>query len=291
MWGPPEDYHLRLVRPSGTDEHEMLPDLDGLETHPDWSPGGQGIAFGHTTPAGTEQLWVVNADGSDARSVAEADPGCGLRYPDWAETDTVFFALECAGPAPGVEITVARSAIRQVDLNSGQIRTLLEAEFPRTVEQARLSPDGTRIALVRFRLDRNTPDSAVFVVDLESGAERRVTDWPLMAFHPDWIDHDTLVFNRHWDLAAEATDIPHDLYRVDADGSDLTRLTSYDVTGPRAAHPRVAADGSGITFTHVDGPTWDDRVLAFIRPNGEGFRWLTEGMTPGTHPQCRPLLR
>jgi Tol biopolymer transport system component len=286
QWGPVD--HIRLVRPDGTDEHQLLPNVDGLEVHPDWSPSGDAIAFGHTMPDGVEELWVSGADGSDARIIATADPGCAVRYPDWAEPDALLFQVECAGPVPGVEVTVVRSEIRRVDVATGLVTSVLAAEYPRTVEQPRLSPDGTRLAFVRFRLDQEVPDSALFVVDLESGNEAQLTDWPLMAFHPDWIDDDNLVLNRHWDPAADATDVPHDLYRVRADGTGLRNLTSYDASGPRAAHPRVLPDGKGITFTHVDGPGWGERIMAFVDLEGEGFRWLTPAATAGTHAQVRP---
>src|SRR5688572_11636779 len=34
-----------LVRPDGTGQHPLLPDLEGTESHPDWAPDGERLAF------------------------------------------------------------------------------------------------------------------------------------------------------------------------------------------------------------------------------------------------------
>ena len=64
----------------------------GSEIHPDWSPGGERIAFIRVTPAGRNELWVVGADGSDAARLYSCDLPCNeFAYPDWAPDGTAIY--------------------------------------------------------------------------------------------------------------------------------------------------------------------------------------------------------
>lgn len=53
-----------LVRENGTVHHQLVPDLEGSEFHPAWSPDGSRIAFMRIAPEDRHEIWVVNADGS-----------------------------------------------------------------------------------------------------------------------------------------------------------------------------------------------------------------------------------
>ena len=66
------DCHLALVRPDGSDLHQVVPVglHDPCILGPAWSPDGSRIAF-----TSNGQLWVATPDGSDARLVTGSAPG------------------------------------------------------------------------------------------------------------------------------------------------------------------------------------------------------------------------
>ena len=64
---------IYLVRPDGTGSHRLVPDLDGAQMHPAWSPDGEEVTFIQENPNGTKELWVVGADGTNARAVATCE--------------------------------------------------------------------------------------------------------------------------------------------------------------------------------------------------------------------------
>lgn len=119
----------------------------------------------------------------------------------------------------------------------------------------RFSPDDSSLAFWRSRTagGRSTTiaDSALFVRDPATGAERRLTDWSLHASSLDWApDGAWLSFATDtWDESGQ----PAELWRVRPDGSGLERL--YRADGPaRLLRPRYSPDGRWILFVRkTDG--------------------------------------
>lgn len=294
QWSDPATIYL--VRPDGTGLHDLLPGLDGEKVHAAWSPDGEEIAFVRYTPSGTEQLWLVAADGRRPRMLLSCADDCSaVRLPDWSSDGTwIYYSLEWAGTDPRGQMNVVRSAIERIDAEKGRRELILEAAYPLTVEQARISPDGSRLAYVRFRTDREQAASALFVAELDGSRERRLTPWSMTAFHPDWITDELLVFDTFgatfgsFDPTAPL-DVAFNLHVVGVDGDHLQQLTRFPAGGSRAAQPRAAPDGRGIVFTRLEPPDWQTRRLAYIEVDGSHLRWLTPSPTDGTHPQLRPL--
>ena len=71
------DDGIHLVRPDGTNPRALLPDATYRALHPDWSPNGAQIAFDAETDQGNE-IWVVNADGTDAEAVVPRSTDCAI---------------------------------------------------------------------------------------------------------------------------------------------------------------------------------------------------------------------
>jgi Tol biopolymer transport system component len=284
--GSDEADAIILIRPDGTGRHQLVPDLAGKESHPDWSPDGQHIAFVHSTPSDRSELWVVDADGTDARMVASCDLPCNtFNYPDWApDGGAIYYGFDSdAQPnAPPTTFGVGR-----YDIVTGTNSTVLTRKDGMTAEQPRISPDGKQVVYDRAPLD-GTGGLALYVADLVGGPERRLTDPSLYASHPDWAG-ERIIFNTY-DLGFfQDTTEAANLYSVAADGSDLRKLTAYGRNDTRATQPRVSPDGTTITYTQVDGPGWGTRRMAAVDLDGANRRWLTPEPLEATHPQLRPI--
>jgi len=275
-----------LVRPDGTSLHRIAADAASSQSHPDWSPDGQRLAFVAETATDRTELWVVDADGTDAKRLLSCDVPCNqVSYPDWApDGRSIYFGLDAdaSADAPPTTFRVAR-----YDLATGKTTIVLERKDGMSAEQPRISPDGAHVVYTRFRDDGAA--SAIFVADLKGGPEHRLTEWELLGAHPDWSIEDLIVFNTR-DLAAfQDTTEPANLYTIAVDGSDLRQLTTFGSSATRATQPRWTPDGTGIVFTQVDGSGFGERRLAFINADGSGRDWLTPSPLAGTHPQLRPL--
>jgi Tol biopolymer transport system component len=276
-----------LVRPDGTGRHQLVADLPGAQRHPDWSPSGEQLAFVQQPPGKPDELWVVDADGTDARKLVSCDLPCNeFNYPDWGQDGTaIFYGLDAdAKPAaPPTTFEVAR-----FDIASGQVTTVLRRKDGQTAEQPRISPDGTHVVFDRGEIVATTGMS-IYVADLNGGPERRLTDPKLFGAHPDWSVDGRIVFNSY-DLGFfQDTTEPANLYTVEMDGTTLRALTAYGDHDTRATQPRFTPDGAGIVYTQVDGDGYGVRRLAFMNADGTGQRWLTPEPIEGTHPQLRPL--
>ena len=83
QWEPTGGNTIYLVRPDGTDLHELLPDAKDEVFHPDWSPDGAQIAVDVRTDGGGE-IWVVNADGTNAAAIVRRSTDCAISCGDVA---------------------------------------------------------------------------------------------------------------------------------------------------------------------------------------------------------------
>jgi Tol biopolymer transport system component len=116
-----------------------------------YSPDGMRIAFVHVTSEATEQgeLWIVNADGSDAHRASDVTVGYGT---DWSP-DGRWIVGDGGGSLLIFDASAPSSAPRRIT-------------FPDAgAFGASWSPDGSRLAFSLVSAGRNTPDIATVAVD------------------------------------------------------------------------------------------------------------------------------
>lgn len=129
-------------------------DMAGVEATPHFSPDGRTIAFSFfPTDADSQQLWLVDADGSNARQLTTGD---SYDYnPDWSPD--------------GSQIVFVRNGdLAVVPAAGGDVEILVG---DRTVDQPAWSADGSLIAFVEFwrgelQLFRVSDRSITFVPEL-----------------------------------------------------------------------------------------------------------------------------
>ena len=304
-WTPETGGHLRLIRPDGTGDHEVLPTLDSEQWHPDWSPDGSGLAF-----VMDHSIWTVDVDGRDLRQVATCTSPCrDLDYPAWSPDgrSIAFSRVDLVdGQNPG-------SKVQSLDIASQKIRTLFLTVGAQYAAYPRWSEDGRSMVI---ELDRfpdtgndtsNVMGSAIAIVDLEAKTPepKVLTDWKMFASYPDRSRTDGRIVFTTYDLGTRDgggfTDPtpPSDLYTMRPDGTNVVKLThnvsgaslvrNRTASGPLSTQPTWTPDGSAIIFVQVDGEVWPGWTMATIRPDGSGAASATgtEALL-GTHPRLRP---
>lgn len=277
---------IYLVRPDGTGHHQLVAEMTGSEIHPDWSPDGSRIAFVEQTLEGPTELWVINADGTDAERLYTCELPCNeIGSPDWSPDGASIYFSQNADVPPG-EVIPRTFSIGRVDVADGSVDVVLSRDDGVEVWQARVSPDGGTIAYTAG--SEEIGGTAILTSPVDGGPESQLTEWELLAAHPDWTADGRIVFHT-FDLAIfPSLDEPANIFVMDADGGGVEQLTQFTKSGLRAAQTRVAPDGSGVTFTHVEGAGMGTRQLAFLEFGDSGPRWLTAEPIPGTHPHLRP---
>ena len=132
------------------------------------------------------------------------------------------------------------------------------------------SPDGHRIAFSGYRAGFNT-DVYVMTDDVmidNSYPPTRLTTDPGSDIDPDWSpDGKRIVF-------ASARSTPDQIYVMNADGSEQTRLTNDPCSSD--THPRWSPDGSRIAFTGDCGRRDGTRQIYVINADGSGRTRLTD---------------
>jgi Tol biopolymer transport system component len=288
QWVDGEGDGIFVVRPDGSGQHQLVADLPGSESHPDWSPDGQHLAFIHTATDGRSELWTVGVDGSGAERLLRCNRPCNqIAYPDWSSDGNAIFFAEDANSSATHPPTTFR--VDRFDLATGRTSVVLERHDGISAEQPRISPDDQQVVYARYRDSHDGTVSAIFVSDLQGGPERQLTEWTLRAAYPDWSLHDLIVFNTY-DLGFfQDSTAPANLYVMAPDGSGLRQLTDYTDHDIRATQPRWAPDGSGVVYTQVVGEGWGTRTAAFLSIHEGGAFWPSSSID-ATHPTLRPVM-
>ena len=133
---------------------------------PAWSPDGNQIAF-TSDQTGRRFVWIVSADGGQARRLEDADMDAGRGYPlSWA-------------PGPRIVFTAQHGKTFTIDPDAGAKQALMKNEEFSSFGQPFYSPDGARIAV--------NGDDGLWVVSVSGGVgELRVKErFSILGWHPD----------------------------------------------------------------------------------------------------------
>jgi Tol biopolymer transport system component len=298
QWEPTGGNTIYLVRPDGTDLHELLPDAKDEVFHPDWSPDGAQIAVDVRTDGGGE-IWVVNADGTNAAAIVPRSTDCAISCgdvaePAWSPDSSKIAFVRFQLGASGLEAAV----IEVQHVAGGDRQVLFRAPSKTALDDPRWSSDGQSIVFTMTRYPDTqitagtATGSAIAVIDAtgEGAKPDILTDWSMYATYPDWQRHgsEEIVFSTYDLEVFQATDEPSNLYSINPDGTGLKILTTFGKAEQRATQPTWTPNGSQIIFTLVGQQAGMDnpRQSAFIQGAG-GANIVNIGVA-ATHPRLRP---
>ena len=237
----------------------------GLDNEPDWSPDGTRIVFERSTGPRDERIYIVNADGSGAHSVARCTGGCaGQEAPAWSPD--------------GTEIAFASGGVRYeqvwvVGVDGSNLRRLTRADGLDADPQ--WSPDGRKIVFRRIDPFRPRKGYALFVINVDGSGERRLTPWALRAGdHPDWSpDGKRILFRSN--VEGPKT-ISSNLYTIRPDGTGLKQITRARGGDVQHLSAGFSPDGNWIVFSRTPGHGRDANADVFVmRADGTGTRNVT----------------
>ncbi|HMB93177.1 MAG TPA: DPP IV N-terminal domain-containing protein [Rhodothermales bacterium] len=209
-----------------------------------WSPDGTRIAF-ESTRDGNLEIYVMQADGSHQKRLT-FDPATDAS-PSWAPDGQhlLFFSNR----------TTTQNLEGHWQLYSIDLETLQTQLLPQPTGDAFrpvLSPDGSRVAFDAWTEKADTHQ--LFVMHSDGTNLHALTHTESYESAPQWSPDGTqLVFlsERDFERADEPRDTPAEIYRMNSDGSEQTRLTSLQA---RSHYPYWSPDGTHIAFeTDVTG--------------------------------------
>jgi len=216
-------------------------------------PGAFNTQIAYVAVAGrgknrTYQLQLADADGQNPQAMLTSPRP--IMSPSWAPDGIriAYVSFE----------NKKTSAIYIQDRQRGSRKKVLAREGINGAPS--FSPDGNRLA-VALSYEGN-PD--IYVLDIDSGKTRRVTNSGAIDTEPAWIDDDTLVFT------SDRSGGPQ-LYEISARGGRANRIT---FEGRYNASATVSVDGKTVAFVH--GSDGRYQIAAIDRESGL-FQTLTEG--------------
>ena len=170
------------------------------------------------------------------------------------------------------------SHIEAVEADGSERRVIFEGE-PMRIAQIAWSPDGTRIAYQNPIAD----ERGIFVADPDGRDAVRLTDGVNDAW-PSWAPDGTMIVfsSTRYDPSIEPCEpagsdatCPTDLYTIDVDGSNITRLTSDPAAEYRA---RWSPTGELIAFErNTEDPPLMGSAIFTMNPDGTDVRQVSTG--------------
>ncbi len=255
-----------LIHPDGTGDHEVALDVPGLRLHPDWSPDGTRLIVS-SRAADEEALFEVDVDSDKSRRLWPCAAPCvgddeAVWSPDGMRVAFVRAMEPFVDDVPSCALYLGDPATGEVEPLSETGSCWDRETFPHW------SSDGSRLAYYRGVYAGGTTEStALYVLDIASGRETKLTEDALFAGDSDWsADDEWIIFSTYPLNDFQCCEVSN-LYRIHPDGSGLEQLTDQTTPDVRLTQPRFTPDGQRVVITGVRSSS---RELWILSPDGSG---------------------
>ena len=216
--GKPDIY---VMDADGRNVKRLTHEPDSAYSQPVWAPDLSRIAF---TRLGSEtKIAAVLTMSSDGTNIRRLTPGTvRAYYPSWFPD-----GCEIAFTGSSADASDTKTSIYLIEVDGSNLRRLTE----NTGDQAPdWSPDGSQIAFDTTR-DGNFD---IYVMNADGSNQRRLTNHFNVDSRPSWSpDGRRIVFNSSRHVPHRTEEKPagyctYEIYVMDADGSNVQRLTFND---------------------------------------------------------------
>ncbi|MGH2737157.1 MAG: hypothetical protein ACRDKZ_16385 [Actinomycetota bacterium] len=235
---------LHSMRPDGSRDR-VIPTPSGLPWLHAWSPDGSKLAVSiFPNEEGERTIWVMNADGSNARRVAAAE---NVSVPSWSPDGT---AIAYAASTDG------QTQIHVVSPDGSDDRIIHdeEAEGTFAIFSAKFSPDGREILF-----DRGTDSGFdIFVMNVDGSNVQQLTTTGT-DYDPHWSPDGTKIAFTRQETATS------DIFVMNAEGGDVRQLSDGGSDSTNL-YPQWGPDGTKIAY--LAGVTGGPSGLVVIDPDG-----------------------
>jgi len=215
--------------------------VEGVPSHPAWSPGGTQIAFGLRQGKDLWNLWVLDLESSSATQVTFFGAGEGaVLWPAWSP-DGNHIAFDHGtqkDPWTTRSIYVVRA-------DGTDDQPLLPISSGGDSNHPSWSPDGSRIAFARFRPQwMGPPLSQIFTMDPDGTDSQFLTN----GMGPSWSPDGKSIAFELWSEPIGANPFPMNIHSIALDSKESTQLTD---SAKDELEPTWSPDGERILFVRM----------------------------------------
>jgi Tol biopolymer transport system component len=251
---------------------------DGRNREPRWSPSGQWLAF----RKGDHQVWLISADGNDARSLNE-DATVGSFA--WA-------------PVSDRLAYVANGEMRAIDADGTDPATLVPPSLPDRdpgqVGHIVWAPDGSCIAYEWVEKPPDQPLTYEGLWKVSSDGRQRTELYASgapekgVALLAGWsLDGQHILFWQGDILSASLLSDGPALYSLPADGGEPTKLVDSVLVHDDFLAPAPQGDRWAVTAGSYRA-TWTNKRVAVVEARGGELIWLTDEGVAAFSPAWSP---
>lgn len=232
-------------------------------------PQSYKIAF-TSALSGSEEIYIMNMDGSDQRQLTHglATGGRAAWSPDG---EKILFV---SGESPEFSLSIVN-----VEGTNQHAVTQLNPDYKAYYDFPVWSPDGARIAFV----DYQGGNVDLYVMNTDGSGRKILTDNPAPDRFPHWSPDGSKIAYVSWQ------DVNGEICMVNANGTGHQRLTEKTLWGDMTRHPKWSPYSTKILFTNTQGRQMQ-HLMYVIHSDGanlhplnstpiglQGLAWMPDG--------------